>query len=148
MSPEEVPPGLLLLDTGVVSWVAWRRGPYEAYLPLLQGHELALSFVTVAELRYGAIKNDDWSVERRNRLEAIIRSYDAILVASDAVCDMWAQIYLACKGKLSGPGQGINDMWIAACALAQPEPIPVVTDNVKDFGIIAASFPLVVVSPD
>ena len=148
MRSEEVPPGLLLVDTGVFSWVTWKRGPYESYLPLLQGHELALSFVTVAELRYGAIKNDDWSAERRNRLEAIIRSYDAILVGTDAVCEAWAQIYAVCKGKLSGPGQGINDMWIAACALAQPQPVPIVTDNVKDFARIAENFPLVVVSPD
>jgi predicted nucleic acid-binding protein len=148
VSPDEVPEGLLLVDTNVFSWIAWRRYPYERYLPLVQGHELALSFVTVAELRYGAIKNDDWGLDRKNRLETIIRSYDAILPASDAVCDLWAQIYLKCRGKLSGPGQGINDMWIAACALAQPEPVPLVTDNVRDFGVIAAAFPLVLVYPD
>lgn len=148
MRADDVPEGLLLVDTNVFSWIAWRRFPFEQYLPLIQGHELALSFVTVAELRYGAIKNNDWGVDRRTRLETMIRSYDAILPASDAVCDLWAQIYRSCKGKLSGPGQGINDMWIAACALAQPEPIPVVTDNVKDFGVIATAFPLVLVHPD
>jgi tRNA(fMet)-specific endonuclease VapC len=148
LTPDEVPEGILLVDTDVFSWIAWRRPQYEQYQPLVQGHELALSFVTVAELRYGAIKNDDWSMERRSRLESIILSYDAILPASDSVCSLWAEIYRSCKGKLSGPGQGINDMWIAACALAQPEPIPLVTANVKDFVVIAAAFPLVLVYPE
>jgi tRNA(fMet)-specific endonuclease VapC len=149
VTPDEVPDGLLLVDTDVFSWVAWRRSRHDAFLPLIQGHPLALSFVTVAELRYGAIAKDPWSSERRAKLEAMIAGYDAILTATDAVCDQWARIFRQCRGRLSGQGQGVNDMWVAACALAQPEPVPVVTGNLTDFAIIADAFPeLVLIHPD
>jgi predicted nucleic acid-binding protein len=47
-----------------------------------------------------------------------------------------------------GTSQQRNDLWVAACSLAQPEPFPVVTNN-GDFDRIADRFPeLVVVRPD
>lgn len=39
-------------------------------------------------------------------------------------------------------------MWIAATALGQPDPPPIVTNNRSDFERIAGEFPLVVVHPD
>lgn len=55
MKPEEVPPGPLLVDTDVFSWITWQRGPFREFDALVEGHVLALSFATVAELRAGAI---------------------------------------------------------------------------------------------
>jgi hypothetical protein len=55
--PEDVPPGPLLIDTDVFSWVTWKRGRHEEYDALLECHVLALSFAKVAELRAGVIIN-------------------------------------------------------------------------------------------
>jgi hypothetical protein len=39
-------------------------------------------------------------------------------------------------------------LWTAACALAQPRPLPIVTNNLNDFQAIAKHFPLRLVHPD
>jgi predicted nucleic acid-binding protein len=56
---------------------------------------------------------------------------------------MWAELYRRFKDQL-----GVNDIWIAACALAQPEPLALVTTDLSDFRRIAATFPLILVHPD
>ena len=43
-------------------------------------------------------------------------------------------------------GKILNDLWIAARALMQPEPVAIATDD-RDFEVIAARFPLAVVRP-
>jgi predicted nucleic acid-binding protein len=43
---------------------------------------------------------------------------------------------------------GANDLWTAACALAQPRPLPIATNNVNDFQAIAKHFPVQLVHPD
>lgn len=60
--------------------------------------------------------------------------------------EKWGALYSRFKGRLQG--EGVNDLWIAACPLAQPEPLPVVTGNTNDFGTIASEFPLTIVHPD
>ena len=47
-----------------------------------------------------------------------------------------------------GTSQQRNDLWVAACSLAQPDPFPIVTND-GDFDRIAEKFPqIVVVRPD
>jgi predicted nucleic acid-binding protein len=56
-------------------------------------------------------------------------------------------MYSRFRGQLKG--DGINDMWVAACAVAQsPTPLPVVTGNLSDFQTIARHFPLQLIHPD
>jgi predicted nucleic acid-binding protein len=44
---------------------------------------------------------------------------------------------------------GMNDEWIAACALGRNPTLPIVTNNVKHFAPIADRFPdLTIVHPD
>lgn len=55
-------------------------------------------------------------------------------------------MYHRFKGHL-GPS-GVNDMWTASCALSQPQPLPIVTDDLRDFQTISAEFPLTLIHPD
>lgn len=144
MKPEEVPPGPLLLDTDVFSWITWQRGRSAAFDPLVKGHVLALSFASVGELRAGPLASG-WGEKRRRALENRIAQY-VVLPATDSVTRQFAEIYARLRDQLKGGG--VNDMWIAATALAQPTPPPIVTGNLSDFERIATEFPLVVVHPD
>jgi len=142
--PEDVPEGPLLLDTDVFSWITWQRDRFREFDALVKGHVLALSFATVAELRAGVIIGD-WGEKRRRKLEERITRY-VVLTATDPVTQRFAEIYARFRGQLKH--DGINDMWIAATALAQPHQLPVVTGNRSDFERIATEFPLVIIHPD
>jgi predicted nucleic acid-binding protein len=145
VKPGDVPDGPLLVDTDVFSWVTWERGRYEEFGDLLRGHVLALSFATVAELRAGALIAG-WGEAKWRRLEDRMAQQYTILSATDPVTMRFAEVYARLRGQLKGGG--VNDMWTAACALAQPQPPPVVTGNLSDFGTIASEFPLQIVNPD
>lgn len=68
------------------------------------------------------------------------------LTATDAVVEQYAALHARFTGRLKDGG--VNDMWTAACALAQPEPVPIVTNNRSDFETIASEFSLTLVHPD
>jgi predicted nucleic acid-binding protein len=62
----------------------------------------------------------------------------------DAVTTRWARIHAAVRDQVD-----VNDEWIAACALAQQPPLPIVTGNLRHFQAIAGRFPdLRLVHPD
>ena len=145
MRPEDVPPGPLLVDTDVFSWITWRRGRFGEFDVLVAGHVLALSFATVAELRAGIVIGQ-LGDRRTQLLEDRIAGHTVVLTATDAVTRRFAEVYARFRGRLKDGG--INDMWIAATALAQPDAPPIVTGNRSDFERIATEFPLVVVHPD
>lgn len=144
MRPAEVPPGPLLVDTDVFSWITWRRGRFREFDALIEGHVLALSFATVAELRAGVLIGG-WGERRRHTLEERIAQY-VVLTATDPVTQRFAEIYARFRDQLKDGG--INDMWVAATALAQTHQPPIVTGNRSDFERIATEFPLVIVHPD
>jgi predicted nucleic acid-binding protein len=145
VKPDEVPDGPLLVDTDVFSWVTWERARGSEFEALLQGHVLALSFATVGELRAGALIAG-WGGDRWRRLEDRIARHYTILTATDPVTMRFAELYARLRGQLKDGG--VNDMWTAACALAQPVPPPIVTGNLSDFRTIAAAFPLQLIHPD
>lgn len=145
MTPKEVPDGPLCVDTDVFSWVYGFRERYREFDALMQGHLLVVSFVTVGELRAGAIKAC-WGDRRREQLERVLRENYLVLTATDAVVRKYAELHARFKGRLKNGGE--NDMWTAACVLAQPEPVPLVTNNLSDFRTIGSEFPLHVVHPD
>lgn len=144
MKAEDVPAGPLLVDTDVFSWITWQRERFREFDQLITGHVLALSFATVAELRAGALIAG-WGEKKSSTIEERIAEY-VVLAATDPVSRSFAEIYARFRGQLKG--DGVNDMWIAATALAQPEPPPIVTGNLSDFELIATEFPLVIVHPD
>lgn len=51
MKPEDVPASTLLVDTDVVSWLALGEARSEQFAALLAGHELFISFTTLAEVK-------------------------------------------------------------------------------------------------
>lgn len=143
MSPEEVPPGVLLLDTNVVSWLRTGRGRYNEFAALIAGRPTVLAFPVVAELRRGGLA---WAEEGRRSLEQFL-ARQTVLMPNDSTTSIWAELAYSLRGQELGP-RGQNDIWIAACALAQPSPVHVVTGDRKDFGKIAAVSSLQLVHPD
>lgn len=145
MTPGDVPEGPLCVDTDAFSFMYLRKDPHHAFRELVDSHLLVVSFATVGELRAGAIKAR-WGEARRASLERVLRENYLVLTATDAVVESYAQLQARFAGRLKGGG--VNDMWTAACALAQPEPVPIVTNNLSDFQAIAEEFPLTLVHPD
>jgi predicted nucleic acid-binding protein len=119
VKPGDVAEGPLLVDTDVFSWVTWRRHRYAEFGALISGHTLALSFATVGELRAGALIGN-WGTARQHQLEDRISKHYVVLASTDAVTAKWAEIYTRLRDQLKSGG--INDMWTAACSLAQPVP--------------------------
>ncbi len=143
MKPEDVPRGPLLVDTDVFSFVLTQRGRFADFEPFLEHRVLALSFVTVGELWFGAI-NAGWGATRRKELELRIATH-LVLYPDIRAARQWAELYRDFRSKLSG-NKGAHDLWIAACALVFG--LPLVTNNLSDFRPIAARYPLVLVHPD
>lgn len=145
MRPKDVPEGPLCIDTDAFSLLYLRKDPHRRFRELVDGHLLVVSFATIGELRAGAIKAR-WGEARRANLERVLRENHLVLTATDAVVESYAQLQARFAVRLKGGG--VNDMWTAACALAQPEPVPIVTNNFSDFQVIAEEFPLALVHPD
>lgn len=149
MRPEDVPEGPLLVDTDVFTFLTWRSGKsrWTEFAALVDGHPLALPFAVIAELRSGAIKavrSGVWTADKAERLDEAIRKV-GVVPPTAAVTDHWAELHSVLHDRLKGGG--VNDMWIAACALAYE--VPVVTANRADFDKIAAEFDdLKIIHPD
>jgi predicted nucleic acid-binding protein len=141
----DVPEGPLLIDTDVFSWITWSRGRYMDFERLIVGHILLLSFATVGELRGGAF-SIGWGAQKMARPESAIRTHYVVLPGTDRVATEFGRIHARFRDQLKGGGT--NDMWIAACALAQPHVPSIVTWNIDDFATIASEFPLTIVHPD
>lgn len=145
MNPSDLPPGPVVVDTDIVSSIAWKKGRYLDFEPFLVGRVVAISFATVGELLMGAEKAG-WGASRRAELDMVIRRYQ-ILVPNEAVTRRFGEVYSKFHGQLGE--SGVNDVWTTACALAQV-PVPaVITNNRKHFEAIARMFPaLFVAHPD
>jgi tRNA(fMet)-specific endonuclease VapC len=110
----------VLLDTDVFSFLARAhdtRG--NAYRPYVEGKTVAISFITVGEIYFGAEKKGWSSKTLSNFLE---RLKAVVVVPSDHdVCREYGQL----RGRLEKAGIviGDNDLWIAACALRHSTPL-------------------------
>lgn len=91
-------------------------------------NEIAVSVITIGELRAGVLAASDTDVRERR-----LRTYEAALhldpVAVDGqVADAWARLRIVLRD--AGRRMPINDSWIAATAMALG--VPVVTQD-EDF---------------
>ncbi len=68
-----------------------------------------------------------------------------ILRSTDEVIDWYGQIRSGFRDQMQKRGE--NDIWIVACALAQPTRPPIVTGNLGDFQPIGLEFPILLVNP-
>jgi predicted nucleic acid-binding protein len=117
---------VLLLDTNIVSYLLKGDDRVRPYQSLLQNNQLALSFMTVAELyQWAAIRN--WGQSRIAQLEAYLASY-LVLPYDIALCRMWGQVRAHCRraGRPISP----QDAWVAATA--RHYKLPLVTHNPRD----------------
>ena len=100
------------------------------YLPHVTGKRVAVSFVTVGELLYGATKAK-WGQPRlldlKSRLQAVV-----IVPYDYEVCLTYGEI----KHQLKSKGNNVNDndLWIAACAIRHS--VPLITNNRRHFEVI------------
>lgn len=144
MNPDDVPSGPVLVDTDVFSFLLTKRGPYESFEPLLEGHPFILSFAVVGELRAGAFKAE-WGEKRLSALEERIQAC-VIINPTNQIATHYGRLHAAFRDQLRKDGS--NDMWTAACSLSQTPPIPIATNNRADFEIMATRFPFPIVHPD
>lgn len=122
----------LVLDTNVVSYLM-RGGPLsETYARLVQGKLLAISFITVGEMYFGA-EDGDWGEAKRQRLESTLRNF-VVIPYDHEIARCYGR--LVAERKRNGRPVAPNDAWIVACASRHG--IPVVTHNGKDFDGITA----------
>ena len=122
----------IILDTNIVSYSMKGHQLAEVYMPLLQGQLLAITFVTVGELYFGAEKND-WGERRRKELETTLRNF--VVIPYDYEI---ARCYgrLVAERQRNGSPIASNDAWIAACAVRHA--VPLITHNARDFWGITA----------
>ncbi len=145
MTPDDVPAGPLVVDTDVFSFLYAQRGRYLEFAALLAGHVLTVSFAAHGEILAGGYRAG-WGPRRMDALRQALRGF-VVLPYSSAVVEAWAPLHAKLAGHLHRGGA--NDLWTAACALAQAPPLPVVTNNLSDFQAVAGQQPaLRLVHPD
>lgn len=118
----------VLLDTDALSF-AFNEDPVRMprYAALTRGKIAKISFVTAAEMRYGAVLRG-WGPRRRAKLEAFLSRYQTV-ESTPAIGELWGIV----RAESVKKGRAIErqDAWIAATALALG--IPLVTHNVKHY---------------
>ncbi len=100
------------------------------YRPHLVNSATYLSFMTVAEMHFGADRAQ-WGDARRHRLGVFLQAY-LVIQSTPEICVLWGQITAACEHQ--GRRIAAADAWIAACALRYDALL--VTHNRKDFEAI------------
>lgn len=127
----------MLLDTDVYSYLL-RAGDKrsELYRPHVLNKTIAISFVTLGELYFGAAKRG-WAKQRIALLEE--RLQWAVIIPYDVeVCRSYASL----KAQISRLGRTAsdNDLWIAACAVRND--LPLVSHNRRHFQAIPGLTPI------
>jgi tRNA(fMet)-specific endonuclease VapC len=119
---------LRLMDTDVASFMLKGHSLATRYRRHLQGHQLAVSFMTVAELyEWGFYAR--WGKARFAKLEALLGGLDIIPSSPDLGRRWGAVRFERRKQPIS-----VADAWIAACALLHGYEL--VTHNAADFHAI------------
>jgi tRNA(fMet)-specific endonuclease VapC len=122
----------VVVDTDVVSFLIKGDSRRLAYAPLLQGHTLALSFMTVAELyQWAAIRK--WGAQRRAQLDQTLHNYLVIPVDIE-MCRIWGE--LRAEQQIAGYTIAQQDAWIAATAIRHK--LALITHNAIDYRSITS----------
>ena len=129
----------LLVDTDVLSYLAWQKPQGNPFQPLLAGKLLYISFVTVGEMYFGAAKAR-WGERRILEMETILSRYLVIPGTSD-IAKRYGDVRRAFDKQVEQ-----NDMWITATALAHD--LPLITNNLKHFKKMSNRFGFDIVHPD
>jgi tRNA(fMet)-specific endonuclease VapC len=117
----------IVVDTDVASYIFNWHTTAPRYVDALRGSELILSFMSIAEMRMGAIAAG-WGIRRRSLLEQFLGGF-GIVYADDALCTSWAMLRAGARAK--GRSLSPQDAWIAATDLGLDAPLA--TNNRADF---------------
>ena len=110
-----------LADTSLL--IAFETGRPLSDLPLPD--QLAVSIITIGELRAGVLAATDLAVRDRRLITLSTASTLDPLPIDSAVAEAWARLRIALRD--AGRRMPVNDSWIAATAIAHG--IPVVTQD-------------------
>ena len=121
----------LILDTDVASYLYGNRPEAGKYEHRLRHAVPALTFTSVAELHYGARRNE-WSERRITALDDYLRRFLVLPFDAD-LPRLWARLraHAARTGHPLAHRENSNDLWIAACAIHYEAPL--LTGNVRHF---------------
>jgi tRNA(fMet)-specific endonuclease VapC len=116
------------LDTDVFSYLMKPHDTrYQLYAKRVAGKLVAVSFITVGELQFGA-KKRKWGAAKLGDLEKRLRG--AVIVPYDRLlCDTYGR--LKADTRAAGIVVADNDMWIAASAVRHN--VPLITHNRRHF---------------
>jgi predicted nucleic acid-binding protein len=118
----------LVVDTDVASSVfKWHPEFAPRYVAIVRGAELVVSFMTLAEMRQGAL-DANWGPRKCDVLEAYLADF-SVLHSDSLLCSTWAA--LRNESTRKGRQMSSADAWIAATALVLSAPL--VTNNPKDY---------------
>jgi predicted nucleic acid-binding protein len=118
----------LVVDTDVASFVLkWHPEFAPRYVDMIRGSELVVSFMTVAEMRQGAL-DANWGPRKCDVLEAYLADF-SVLHSDSLLCSTWAVVRNQSTRK--GRPMSSADAWIAATALVLS--VPLVTNNPRDY---------------
>lgn len=120
----------VLVDTDVYSYLMNGKGYAVLYRPHVEGKLIAVSFVTVGELYFGAYRRG-WKAERLADLKDRLRSV-TIVPYDEMLCLTYARIKTEMQSK--GDVIGANDLWIASSAVRHS--IPLLSNNEKHFKLV------------
>jgi predicted nucleic acid-binding protein len=105
----------VVVDTDVISLIFKRHSLSDKYLGALDGNQLVISFMTLAELRLWA-RRRSWGTERQQRLARFLESF-AVSHTDDGLCDVWSEIRN--HAFTTGSVIDVADAWVAATAIYQ-----------------------------
>lgn len=119
---------MLLLDTNIVSYIFKKDSRANLYRFDLEGSSLAISLITIAELRLWT-KISQWGTQRQQEFEIWLKQNFLSLPVDDQLAQRWAIIMMS-RRTIGRPIEA-HDAWIAATAWQHN--FPLVTHNPKDF---------------
>ena len=122
----------VVLDTNIVSYLMKGDPLARHYKPHLQGRLLAVAFITVGELYFGAEKNR-WGEGKRRDLETTLRKF-LVIPYDNRIARCYGR--LVAERQRDGNPIAPNDAWIAACAVRHA--VPLVTHNGRHFDGISS----------
>ena len=126
-APEQLTQSHVMVDTDVFSYMFRDDSRADFFRPYILNMTPAISFMSVAELYYGAYR-DGWGVAHIVRLEDRMNSY-VVLPYDYLACQLWGQV--RAQRQAHGHEIGHADAWIAATALRHN--CALATSNTGDF---------------
>ena len=118
----------VLLDTNVLSYILKNNTRGAKYAPHIEGKIPVISFITVAEMYFGAYKAK-WGVKSFKKLETFLKKY-TVIEFNYQICHEWGIIKAELQ-EIGCPVDDENDLWIAATARVAD--VPLITHNPRHF---------------